>query len=157
MFSILLRVVKLYITIIYLLYLWKMKRTGPTTRAQSKNMPKNEYEKLKNVDDDDIEFQNIRQDNDENETKKNLPKVKTVGVNNKKRTIRKTKQSDSDVTHQLSSTSDLSDNEDRDELIKSKSSEQQHLQQNIKKDLKNIALLMFLYFLQGINYNNFLF
>jgi hypothetical protein len=123
-----------------------MKRTGPTTRAQSKNMTKHEYEKLKN--EQDIEFESIRNETDNNESKKSSPEVKITGVNNKKRIIKKSKQSDSDIIHQISSTSELSDNEDGDELIKSKSNRQYH-QQNIKKDLSNISLLMFLYFLQG--------
>ncbi len=128
-----------------------MKRTVPRTRAQFKNMTKNEYEKLNNEDED---IQNIELTDKSVKNFDVQPEVKLINgeetsfksKKSKRSRINKTSSdSESNLVQSRSESEDqeLSD-EDKDDLVKEKLSGKQDL----KKDFNNIALLMFLYLLQ---------
>lgn len=127
-----------------------MKR-GPLTRAQSKTMTsKNDYKKLKN--EENIEFENVSRKKtsaDEDADDESLHGKTLNRMKPKADDAKSNSEVDYDKSDEDAADDDDKDNEDDDkELIDPKSKKTS--QQNVKKDLNNIALLMFLYFLQGI-------
>ena len=116
-----------------------MKRTG--LRSQTKNnMSKNDYKKLDNKGNSD-EYEKISLNELENEN------VKFLGHKSPSRSDTENENDTSDKVKFIQPGLDHED--DRESEDENKHDDEKHQVGDLKKDYGNIALLMFLYFLQG--------
>lgn len=116
-----------------------MKRTG--LRSQTKNnMSKNDYKKLDNKENSD-EYEKISLNELENEN------VKFLGHKSPNRSDTENEVDVSDKVKFIQPGEDHED--DRESEDEHKHDDEKHQVGDLKKDYGNIALLMFLYFLQG--------